>query len=128
MKKLIIILTAALTLGIATPMTAADKKKGNAEKTEKVKKKRDTFPYYGAIGKLDAKAMTFTIAGKNSTRTFHLTAQSKITRDKKPARLSDFKAGDQVSGSCKKAEDKGEGHYAVMSMNPRPAKKVEKKE
>lgn len=129
MKKLAtLLLTAALTFSIATPLTAADgKKKADAEKKAEPKKKRDTFPYYGAIGKIDEKAMTFTIVGKTSTRTFHLSDKTKVTRDDKSAKLSDFKAGDQVSGSCKNAADKGEGHYLVMSMNPRPAAKAKKK-
>ncbi|MGY8656258.1 MAG: hypothetical protein ACKVJX_21770 [Verrucomicrobiia bacterium] len=129
MKKLFtILLSAALMIGLAAPLTAAEGKKAKSEKTEKPKKKkRNTFPYYGAIGKIDEKANTFTIVGKSSTRTFHLTAQAKITRDGKQAKLADFKAKDQVSGSCKKAPDKGEGHYTVMSMKPRPAKKAKKK-
>ena len=123
MKKLVILLTIAFTLSIAAPLQAADGKKGNTEKSQKAKKKRDTFPYYGAIGKIDEKAGTFTIVGKSSTRTFHLADKARITREGKKAKLSDFKAKDQVSGSCKKAADKGEGHYLVMSMKPRPAKK-----
>lgn len=113
---------------IAVPLTAADEKKGKTEKVEKTKKKkRDTFPYYGAISEIDQKAETFTIVGKSSKRTFWLSDKTKITRDGEKAKLSDFKAGDQVSGSCRKAASKGVGNYTVVSMKPRPAKKAKKK-
>ncbi len=127
MKKLIALCTAAVvTLTLAAPMQAADAKKPTAEKSakaSKTKKKRDSFPYYGNIGAIDSKAMTFTIVGKSSTRTFHVTKASKLLRDDKPADLSAFKPGERVAGSCKHATDKGKGHYTIMSMRPRPAKK-----
>ncbi len=127
MKKLITLFTVAtLAFSFAVPLHAADGKKPKAEKSEKAakaKKKRDTFPYYGAIGKVDEKAKTFTIVGKSSTRTFHVSGASKISRDGKAATLGEFKSGEQVSGACKYNKDAGEGHYSVVSMRPRPAKK-----
>ena len=76
-----------------------------------------------SIRKIDEKAKTFTIVGKTSTRTFHLTATTRISNNGKKAKLSDFKAGQQVSGSCKHAKDKGKGHYLAVSIKPRPARK-----
>ena len=127
MKKLITLFTAvAITLAFTAQGQAADSKQTGAAKTSKTtksKKKRDTFPYYGNIGKIDSKAMTFTIEGKTSKRTFHITKDSKLLRNDKPAGLSEFEPGERVAGSCKHAPDKGKGHYTVMSMRPRPAKK-----
>jgi len=127
MKKLITLFTAiAMVSACALPSHAAEKKsEGSAttSKTSQGKKKRDTFPYYGKIGKVDSKAMTFTVVGKSATRTFHVSSTTRVTRDGKPARLTDFKPGEQVSGSCKHAKEKGEGNYLVVSMRPRPAKK-----
>lgn len=127
MKKLITLFTViAVTAAFALPSQAADKKKAGSSKssqTTTAKKKRDTFPYYGNIGKIDPKGGSFTIAGKTSTRTFHVTKDTKILRDDKPASLNEFKPGERVAGSCKHAKDKGKGHYTVTSMRPRPAKK-----
>ena len=108
MKKQIIKLTLSLfaTAIIAAPMLSRAQDNGaNAPaapgQTEPAKpKKHEGNVFRGTVSAVDAKAMTLTI--KN--RTFEVTSETKITKDGKPAILSDIAVGDKVGGAYKKAE------------------------
>jgi len=65
-------------------------------------KKHETAPFRGSVSAVDAKAMTLTVGN----RTFEVTSETKITKDGKPAILSDIAAGDKVGGAYKKDGDK----------------------
>lgn len=54
----------------------------------------------GTLTAVDATANTITISDKTKEpRTFTIAPTTKITKDKKPATLADFKVGDHVGGS-----------------------------
>jgi hypothetical protein len=72
----------------------------------KTAKKHESVPFKGTIGAVDATGMTFTLDNKDgSKRTFHVTATTKIQKDGKTATLSEFTAGEKVTGSYKKGSD-----------------------
>jgi len=65
-------------------------------------KKHEGIPFHGTVSAVDTKAMTLTVA----KRTFEVTSDTKITKDGKPAILSDIAVGDKVGGAYKKSGDK----------------------
>ncbi len=73
-------------------------------------KKHEGSVFRGTVGAVDAKAMTLTV-GK---RTFDVTSDTKITKDGKPAILSDIAVGDKVGGAYKKTDD---GKLAATTIN-----------
>jgi hypothetical protein len=110
MKKQIARLTLSLfaTAIIAAPMLSrAQDNSTNTPaapaQTEPAKpKKHEGLVFRGTVSAVDAKAMTLTVA----KRTFEVTSETKITKDGKPAILSDIAVGDKVGGAYKKTDDK----------------------
>jgi hypothetical protein len=118
MKKQIAKLTLSLfaTAIIAAPVLShAQDKSTNPPaapaQTEPAKpKKHEVLPFRGTVSAVDTKAMTLTVA----RRTFEVTSETKITKDGKPAILSDIAAGDKVSGAYKRTDD---GKLAATTIN-----------
>lgn len=81
----------------ASPSSASTqpepKKKGGAAAS---------VPFRGHVGSVDSAAKTVTLAGKKKERVLHVTEQSRIERDGKPAALGDIKPGDFARGSVSK--------------------------
>jgi hypothetical protein len=117
MKKQIVKLTLSLfaTAIIAAPVLARAQDKGtNApaapSQTEPAKpKKHESAPFHGTVSAVDTKAMTLTV-GKH---TFNVTSDTKITKEGKPAILSDIAVGDKVGVAYKKTGDK----LAAITIN-----------
>ena len=118
MKKKIVKLTLSLfaTAIIAAPMLSRAQDNGanppaTPGQTEPAKpKKHESNVFRGPVSAVDTKAMTLTV-GK---RTFEVTSETKITRDGKPAILSDIAVGDKVGGAYKKTAD---GKLAATTIN-----------
>jgi hypothetical protein len=118
MKKQIVKLTLSLfaTAIIAAPMLSRAQDAGAntpapPAQTAPVKpKKHEGMVFRGAVSAVDAKAMTLTI-GK---RTFEVTSETKITKEGKPAILSDIAVGDKVGGAYKKTDD---GKLCATTVN-----------
>jgi hypothetical protein len=62
-------------------------------------------PFHGMVSAVDARAKTFTIAGKTSTRTFKVSDQSVITKAGSPATMKDIVANEEIRGSYWKETD-----------------------
>jgi len=118
MKKQIVKLTLSLfaTAIIAAPMLSRAQDNGanppaTPGQTEPAKpKKHETTPFRGTVSAVDTKAMTLTA----SKRTYEVTSETKITKDGKPAILSDIAVGDKVGGAYKKTDD---GKLAATTIN-----------
>lgn len=126
MKKNILKLVALFLLATATVVIPArsfgEDPKGDAtaDSAEPAKPKRDTVPFRGKVGAVDKVAKTFMIG----ERTFHLTADSKVMKDGKPATLDDAVVGEEVGGQARKSED---GKLTVTSVRFGPKPEVEAK-
>lgn len=84
-------------------------------------KKHEGLVFGGKVTAVDAKAMTLTV-GK---RTFEVTAETKITKDGKPAILSDIAVGDKIGGTYKKSDD---GKLTATTINAGKKAAAEPKE
>lgn len=91
----------------------------SSDQTTAKSKKHEGLVFRGTVSAIDAKAMTLTV----ETRTFAITADTKIIKDGKSATLADGVVGEQVSGAYKKTDD---GKLNATSVHF--GAKVEKKE
>ena len=57
------------------------------------------IPFHGVISKVDAKARSFTLGGKEKSRTFKITDKTVITKNGQPATVKDVSANDDARGS-----------------------------
>jgi hypothetical protein len=102
MKKQIALFSIALAALIAVPAISSAQDSTNAAAATAPAKKKGALPFHGKISAVDTAAMTLTVG----SLTINVTSTTKITKDGKPATLSDFAAGDSVAGSYKKDGDK----------------------
>ena len=128
MRKLITaLLTAAVLVGTVLPLSAAEGAKGKKPAKKEgatksaVKKKRDTYPYRGTVGKVDKSSIT--LKQKNGERTIVVSDDAKVTIDGKKGKLVDIKAGDYVTGSVKKTDGKEVAVSVYKKDKPTPKKK-----
>ena len=76
-------------------------------------KKPKGMPFNGTISAVDKNANTISI-GKQKVRIFHLSSNTKITRNKAPSTINDVTAGDHVGGY---AFENAEGKLEVKTLN-----------
>ena len=67
--------------------------------------KARAIPFHGMISALDNRAKTFTIAGKEHSRTFKITDKTVMTKAGAPATMKDVVANEEVRGSYWKVMD-----------------------
>jgi Domain of unknown function (DUF5666) len=104
------LVAAVIALAPSRVFSQDDKdKKPAGESEDAVKPKRDILPFRGTIAAIDKDAKTFTVG----SRTFQVSADTKIERAGNPAKLEDGVVGERVTGSCKKTED---GGWIAMSV------------
>jgi hypothetical protein len=116
MKKLLsLCLIAAFTAFCALNSKAADKD-APAEKGDK--KPSRPMVANGKIASVDTAAKSV----KVGERTFHVTANTKITKAGKPATLDEAKVGDEVGISYREAEG-GKLELVSLRVGPKPEKK-----
>jgi hypothetical protein len=63
------------------------------------------IPFHGTISAVDQTAKTFTIAGKEKSRVFKVTANTAVTKAGQPATMADITANTDVTGSYWKHDD-----------------------
>lgn len=66
-------------------------------------------PFHGKVTDVDTNAMTLTV----KSLTINITSETKITKDNKPATLSDIAVGDTVRGAYK-TDDAGKLNATVI--------------
>ena len=119
MKKLFgIAVLAAAVMALPLFTQAADKPDAPA----KPEKKAKALPFRGTVASVDKVAKSVTLEGKEKTRTFQITSETKIHgKDKKPATLNDVTVGDHVGGSSRETAD-GKMELVTLNVLPPPAK------
>ena len=82
-------------------------------------KKHDALPFHGKLSAVDATAKTLTVG----TLTLQITSDTKITKDGKPATLSDGVVGESVGGAYKKTAD-GKLDAVTVHFGAKPKKQT----
>lgn len=90
-----------------TPKTAPTQKTTTAPApgTTTDASKARAIPFHGTISAVDARAKTFTIAGKEHSRVFKITDKTVMTKAGAPATMKDVAANEEVRGSYWKVMD-----------------------
>ncbi len=101
-KIALVSLVAAALMVVPTLSRAEVKAKDMPASADQAAPAKRHLPFHGKIAAVDAAASTFTVG----TLTFKVTAETKITKEGKEAKLGDFAAGDNVAGAYKKDGDK----------------------
>jgi hypothetical protein len=107
----------------ASPTPAASPKTSPADKTATAKVR--SLPFHGTIATVEQTTKTFTIAGKEKSRSFKVTETTVITKGGAPATMKDVVANEEVRGSYVKAAD---GSLEAKSVKLGPATDAEKAE
>src|SRR5438034_4947312 len=81
------------------------------------------FPFHGMISAVDQNAKTFTIAGKNQSRTFKVTDKTSVTKAGKTASMMDITENEEASGSYWKNAD-GSLEAKMVKLGPIGIKKA----
>ena len=129
MKKSIVLalLTAAMVFtGPATQ--AAEGAKDKPAEAPKSERKLKQMPFRGKVSAVDKTAKSVTLEGKEKSRTFQITSTTKITKDGKPAVISDVIVGQTAGGLAKEtAPGKWEAVTLNIGAKAGKAKDAEKK-
>jgi hypothetical protein len=89
----------------AAKTTSSPAAKTDSAKTTTDAAKARAIPFHGMISAVDARAKTFTIAGKEHSRTFKITDKTVITKAGAPATMKDVVANEEARGSYWKVMD-----------------------
>jgi len=118
MKKQIALFSLVAAALIAVPaVVLAQDTPAPAKKHEK----HGGTPFHGKVATVDTAGSTFTVGQS----TINVTAETKITKEGKPASMSDITVGEKVSGSYKKDEA---GKLNAVSVHVGEKKKSDKSE
>lgn len=92
-----------------------------AESTEAVQKEKKAIrlPFRGKVNSVDKTAMTITLDGKEKKRVIHVTAQTRIAKAGKPAKLEDAVVGEEVGGQAIRTAD-GREEAISLRLGPKP--------
>jgi hypothetical protein len=86
-------------------------------------KKKGGLPFHGKVAAVDTTAMTITVG----QLTINVTSDTKISKDGKPATLSDVTVGEKVNGSYKK-DDAGKLNATTIRIGDKAANSDSKKQ
>ena len=81
-------------------------------------KKVKALPFTGKVSAVNAAALTFTLTGKTTSRTFNVTSNTRFTKAGKPATFGDLTVGDQVGGSAQVIA--GKSDVVSLRIGPKP--------
>ena len=110
MTTIRLILSVTLACSIFASRAAEQKTATNAPAA----KLPNGMPFYGKLGAVDKSAQTITLDGKEKKRIFHLTASTRIHRDKQPATIDDLVVGQWVGGFVRPDPN---GRPTVVTLN-----------
>jgi hypothetical protein len=122
MQRLFITTLIAATLLVSgASARAADEGKDQSAEASKAEKKPKQLPFRGKVSAVDKAGQTVSLKGKEKSRTFQLTSESKITKDGNPADIDQINVGESVGGL---ARENAAGQKEVLTLNvgAKPAK------
>ncbi|MCX6896527.1 MAG: hypothetical protein NTZ16_13730 [Verrucomicrobia bacterium] len=119
------LLAMSLTLAISANAEKKEKGEGKAKAEASATAKVKALPYAGTLSAKTADSVT--VKQKTAEKTFAVTADTKITKDGKPAKLDDAVVGEPVGLSY--IDNAGKLEAKSIRLGAKPAKPAgEKKE
>lgn len=101
----------------SSPSPATDAKATASASASPAAKTERAVPFRGMISAVDEKAKTFTISGKEASRTFKITDRSVLTKAGAAATMKDVTANEEVRGSYWKNAD-GSMEARTVKLGP----------
>jgi hypothetical protein len=123
--KLIGAAACAAILSTAT-LAAAESTPGTGTSQTQRKASSHAYPFRGTVDSVDATAKTITLDGKKSERVLHVTDDTVLEKDGKPAKIDEIASGDYARGLLSKP-DGGREILVKATFGPKPDKKADKK-
>ncbi len=123
--KLIGAAACAAILSTAT-LAAAESAPGTGTSQTQRKASSHAYPFRGTVDSVDASAKTITLDGKKSERVLHVTDDTVLEKDGKPAKIDEIASGDYARGLLSKQEGARE-ILVKATFGPKPDKKTDKK-
>jgi hypothetical protein len=96
----------------------ADEQVNDSPTSTETKPKRP-YPFRGKISAIDKEARSITLQGKEKSRTFYFTAETKVQKHGKSAKLDDAVVGDEVAGTVL-ADANGRLVLRTVRFGPKP--------
>lgn len=125
MKKQITLFAIIAAALVAAPavLRAEDKPAAPeaSQSADHAAKKKGVVPFHGKVAAVDTTAATVTV-GKT---TVNITSETKITKDGKPATLTDITVGEKIGGAYKK-DEAGKMNAVSIRIGEKPAKEGKK--
>lgn len=85
-----------------------------------------SYPFRGTVEAVNLNARTITLEGKKSERVLHVTAETTLEKDGKPAKLEEVAPGDYAKGLVTRPD--GEREVLVKAtLGPKPERKARQK-
>ncbi len=106
-----------------TKTSAATSSSTDTDVAESPAGKMRAVPFRGMIASVDDKARTFTIAGKQTSRSVKITDTTVMTKGGQPATMKDIVANEEVRGSYYKL---GDGTLEAKTVKLGPLTEAEK--
>jgi hypothetical protein len=91
---------------------------------QEAEKKARPLPFRGTIDSVDTEAKTVTLKGAESKRVFHVSAETKMMKNGKPATLADATPGEVIGGSYTK-DANGKLNAVSLRFGPKPESEKE---
>ncbi len=113
-------LLSAVAVSTVNSVRAEDKKaKAEAKVEAKADVKTDkAIPFHGKLSAVDKSAKTISIVGKDKTRTFNVTSDTKIMKKGKASTLDEAMVGDEVGGAYRDVD--GKLNLTSLRIGPKP--------
>jgi hypothetical protein len=126
--RIIVGLVALALLGNGSLARAADAVKDKTAEKTKAEPKARRIPFKGKVASVDKTARTVTLEGKEKSRTFQVTSETRLTKDGKPAVFDDISVGETIGGAYREtAAGKMDAVTVNIGAKPGSSKPAKKK-
>ena len=111
---------------ITTATLAADTDAPKAPGAAAKKPSGSTYPFRGTVEAVNVTARTIALDGKKAGRVLHVTSDSTLEKDGKPAKLEEVAAGDYAKGLLTRPDGTRE-LVVKATLGPKPDRKAKQK-
>ena len=121
-----LLVAAVCAAQITTATLAADTDTPKAPVAAPKKPSGSTYPFRGTVESVNLNTRTITLEGKKSERVLHVTADTTLEKDGKPAKLEEVAPGDYAKGLVNRPDGTRE-ILVKATLGPKPDRKPRQK-
>lgn len=121
-----LLVAAVCAAQVATSTLAAEADAPKAPAAAARKPSGSSYPFRGTVEAVNLNARTITLEGKKSERVLHVTAETTLEKDGKPAKLEEVAPGDYAKGLVTRPDGTREV-LVKATLGPKPERKARQK-